>query len=148
MFGAKRPPSPKEIGSLIGIGSTVRGDIVFHGGLRIDGKVVGSVHCNEGEQGGMLVISEHGSVEGEVRAAHLVLAGSITGPVHASEMVELQPKARIVGDLHYKALEMHHGAVIDGHLVHEGGAGRPPTTLKLAAVAGAPADDMPASMAG
>lgn len=146
MFGSKRPPAAKEIGSLVGAGTSIRGDIVFHGGMRIDGEVIGNVLCSEGEKGGMLVISEHGRVAGEVRAAHLVVAGSIAGPVYASQMVELQPKARIVGDLHYKALEMHHGAVIDGTLFHDGGPGRPATPLQLGVAPGAA--DNPGTAAG
>jgi cytoskeletal protein CcmA (bactofilin family) len=31
-------------------------------------------------------------------------------------MLELQPKARIEGDVHYRALEMHQGAIISGQL--------------------------------
>jgi len=135
MFG-KRPVSPKEIASLIGVGSTISGDITFSGGLRVDGTVRGAVRCSDGEKSGMLVISEHGSVEGEVRAAHLVVAGRITGPVYVTELVELQPKARIVGDVHYRALEMHHGAVVEGLLVHESVQESPRTIgLKLAVAA-------------
>jgi cytoskeletal protein CcmA (bactofilin family) len=140
MFNKQRPPAPKEIGSLVGAGSSVTGDVVFAGGLRIDGHVAGSVRCTDGEKGGMLVISELGSVAGEVRAAHLVVAGRIEGNVYASELVELQPKARVSGDLHYRAIEMHHGAVVDGHLVHLSEAGKPATTLKLAAAGPKPQD--------
>lgn len=134
---SKKPTAPKEIGSLIGTGTTVIGDLVFTGGLRIDGNVKGAVRCVEGETGGMLVISETGAVEGEVRAAHLVVAGRINGPVFASELVELQPKARVNGDVRYRALEMHHGAIVDGTLMHDAGDGTatrsgPPPTLKLA----------------
>lgn len=134
---SKKATAPKEIGSLIGSGTTVIGDLVFSGGVRIDGQVKGAVRCVDGEKGGMLVISETGAVEGEVRAAHLVVAGRITGPVYASELVELQPKARVTGDLRYRALEMHHGAIVDGTLMHEAGDGTttksgPPPTLKLA----------------
>lgn len=136
MFG-KRPVTPKEIGSLIGTGTTVSGDVTFTGGLRIDGTVRGAVRCSDGEKGGMLVISELGSVEGEVRASHLVVAGRITGPVHASELVELQPKARVVGDVHYRALEMHHGAVVEGMLVHES-VQEAPRTVGLKLAVGAP----------
>jgi cytoskeletal protein CcmA (bactofilin family) len=133
MFGNKSPASAKEIGSLIGVGTTLVGDITFSGGLRIDGTVRGAVRCTEGEKGGMLVISEHGRIEGEVRAAHLVVAGSIAGPVFASELVELQPKARLAGDLHYRALEMHHGAIVDGRLVHQSEEARGTAgSLKLA----------------
>jgi cytoskeletal protein CcmA (bactofilin family) len=133
MFGNKSTGSSNEIGNLIGVGTTLVGDITFSGGLRIDGTVRGAVCCAEGEKGGMLVVSEHGKIEGEVRAAHLVVAGVICGPVFASELVELQPKARLAGDLHYRALEMHHGAIVDGRLVHQGDEARAGASgLKLA----------------
>jgi cytoskeletal protein CcmA (bactofilin family) len=122
MFGKKAIPS--EIGSLIGAGTTVNGDVIFSGGLRVDGIVRGAVRCTEGDKGGVLVISEHGSIEGEVRASHLVVAGRIQGPVHASELVELQPKAQIHGDLQYRAIEMHHGAIVEGLMVHIPAEGR------------------------
>ncbi|HUN93784.1 MAG TPA: polymer-forming cytoskeletal protein [Burkholderiaceae bacterium] len=115
---SKKPTTQKEIGSLIGAGTSISGDVTFSGGLRIDGAVKGAVRCVEGDKGGMLVISEHGSIEGEVHVAHLVVAGKITGPVYASELVELQPKARVAGDVHYRALEMHNGAVVEGSLAH------------------------------
>ena len=90
------------------------------------------VQFAEGEKAGMLVISELGAVEGEVRAAHLVVAGRINGPVRASELVELQPKARISGDVHYRALEMHNGAIVDGTLVYAAGESTAKAGLKLA----------------
>lgn len=133
---SKKPAAPKEIGSLIGAGTTVTGDVLFSGGLRIDGVVKGAVRCTDGEKGGMLVVSEHGTVEGEVRTAHLVVAGRIVGPVYASELVELQPKARVTGDVHYRALEMHHGAVVEGTLAHRSAPElkiEPKLALKLAA---------------
>ncbi|MBS1162984.1 MAG: hypothetical protein H6R03_880 [Burkholderiaceae bacterium] len=104
MFG-KKSNGDKHIASLIGAGSTLVGDLAFAGGLRIDGTVQGSVHCVGGEGSGMLVISEKGVVEGEVRAAHLVVAGRIAGPVYTTEVVELQPTARVAGDIRYRALE-------------------------------------------
>jgi cytoskeletal protein CcmA (bactofilin family) len=135
MFGSKRSV-PKEIGSLVGVGTTVHGDVVFSGGLRIDGTVQGSVRCIDGDAGGILVVSETGVVEGGVRAAHVVVAGCINGPVMASELVELQPKARVNGDVSYRAIEMHHGAIVQGKLAHgDAGtelAGRSAAPLKLA----------------
>jgi cytoskeletal protein CcmA (bactofilin family) len=121
MFG-KKSSGDKHIASLVGAGSTFVGDLTFSGGLRIDGTVQGSVRCVGGEGSGILVISEKGVVEGEVRAAHLVVAGRITGPVYTTEVIELQPTARVVGDVRYCALEIHHGAVVEGKLVHESGA--------------------------
>jgi cytoskeletal protein CcmA (bactofilin family) len=145
MFG-KKPITPKEIASLIGAGSTITGDITFTGGLRIDGTVRGAVRCVDGDKGGMLVVSEHGHIEGEVRAAHLVVAGRITGNVFAKELVELQPKARVTGDVNYRALEMHHGAVVEGLLVHQPSVEPRTTNLKLAI--GAPKSEPKAESGG
>jgi Integral membrane protein CcmA involved in cell shape determination len=117
MFG-KKAAAQYQIGSLIGATTTISGDVTFVGGMRIDGTVKGAVRCAEGEKSGLLVISEHGRVEGEVCAAHLVVGGRIAGPVNAGQLVELQPKARIVGDVRYAALEMHHGAVVEGMMIH------------------------------
>jgi cytoskeletal protein CcmA (bactofilin family) len=116
MFGKKA--IAQEIGSLIGASTTVTGDVSFSGGLRVDGLVRGAVRCGEGDQGGILVVSEHGTIEGEVRASHIVVSGRIQGPVHAAVLIELQPKARVQGDIQYRALEMHHGAVVEGLMVH------------------------------
>jgi cytoskeletal protein CcmA (bactofilin family) len=123
MFGKKA--IAQEIGSLIGAGTTVTGDVSFSGGLRVDGVVRGAVRCSEPEKGGILVISEHGTIEGEVRASHVVVSGRIQGPVHAAVLIELQPKARVQGDVQYRALEMHHGAVVEGLMVHIPAEGRP-----------------------
>lgn len=125
MLGRK---TKSTIDSLIGISTTVEGNVLFKGGLRIDGNVKGNVIA-DAEQDSMLVISEHAKVEGEVRVAHLVVNGEIVGPVHSSELLELQPKARITGDVHYKALEMHGGALVSGKLTHDE-TGEP--VLKLA----------------
>lgn len=116
------------IDSLIGISTNIEGNVRFRGGLRIDGNVKGNVIA-EGDDPSMLVISEHAKIEGEVRVAHLVVNGEIIGPVFSTELLELQPRARITGDVHYKALEMHGGALVAGKLTHDQ-VGEP--VLKLA----------------
>lgn len=126
MFNRKQK---NTIDSLIGASSTIEGNLHFKGGLRIDGNVKGNVIADAGEMS-MLVISEKASIDGEVRAAHVVVNGEINGPVYSSELLELQPKARISGDVYYKALEMMNGAVVTGKLSHEQGA---EPVLKLAA---------------
>lgn len=116
MFG-KRKVNPGTIDCLIGAGTTIRGDVRFRGGLRVDGEVIGSVVSEDG-QPGMLVVSENARIEGQVRAALLVINGTIVGPVQADDLLELQPKAKVSGDVRYRAIEMHHGAVLDGSLAH------------------------------
>jgi cytoskeletal protein CcmA (bactofilin family) len=103
------------IGTLVGADTRIDGDIHFKGGLRIDGHVRGNVIADPLE-GAMLIISENAKVDGEVRGAHLVINGEINGAVVSTALLELQPKARITGDVTYQALEMHGGAIVAGRL--------------------------------
>ncbi|HEY1102729.1 MAG TPA: polymer-forming cytoskeletal protein [Burkholderiaceae bacterium] len=112
MFNRKKQPPIK---SLIAADSTIQGHISFGEGLRIDGKVYGNVLAIEGRPS-ILVISESAVVTGEIHADHVIINGKVTGQVNASELLELQPTARIEGDVNYRALEMHQGATIAGKL--------------------------------
>jgi cytoskeletal protein CcmA (bactofilin family) len=118
MFERKKPQPPqKRLDSLIGAGTTVDGDVAFTGGLRIDGTVNGNVATVD-HQAGTLVISEQARVAGEVRVSHVVINGTVTGPVSANDYLELQAKARVHGDVRYRSLEMHVGAIVEGKLAH------------------------------
>jgi cytoskeletal protein CcmA (bactofilin family) len=112
MFGKKKQP---PIRSLIAEGSAIEGHYKFTDGLRVDGQVKGDIRAND-DRPSILVISETAQVVGEVHADHVIVNGHVKGPVHAAELLELQPKARIEGDVHYKALEMHQGATITGQM--------------------------------
>lgn len=127
MWLAKKKPPP--IKSLIGEGMQLRGELHFADGLRIDGEVLGDVVAAEGPS--ILVISENARVHGKVKAAHVIINGEVRGPVFSDEMLELQPKARVTGDVRYEVLEMHPGAMIDGELRPLKAAEKP--ALKLAA---------------
>ena len=126
MFNKKKQPA---IRSLIADGNHIEGNVQFTDGLRVDGSVVGNVCSNE-EQNSILVISETASVTGEIHADHVIINGTVKGPVFAALMLELQPKARITGDVRYETLEMHQGATIDGELKPLKAEDRP--ALKLA----------------
>ena len=128
MFNKKKQPPIK---SLIAEGSEIIGNISFTDGLRVDGNITGNISAS-GEVASILVISEIASVVGEVIADHIIINGSVKGPIHARKMLELQPKARIEGDVEYAALEMHQGALITGQLRPILAEGEKPT-LKLAA---------------
>jgi cytoskeletal protein CcmA (bactofilin family) len=116
MFGKSNTPSP--IDSLIGTGTMIEGDISFTGGLRIDGHVKGNVKAT-GNKPGTLVISELAKVEGDIDVAHVVINGTVAGPVRGSEYVELLPKARVTGNVSYKSIEIHVGAIVMGQLAFE-----------------------------
>ncbi|MFM9835567.1 MAG: polymer-forming cytoskeletal protein [Methylophilaceae bacterium] len=117
MFFKRTNKIDSRIDTLVGAETRIDGDMVFSGGLRVDGTIRGNVFEQPGSPS-TIILSEHGRIEGSVTAAKIVLNGTVVGPVKSAQFIELQTKARITGDLHYKSLEMHTGAVIDGKLVH------------------------------
>lgn len=95
----------------------VVGDIKFTDQLFVSGRVSGNVLAEDGKA--TLVVSEEGCVSGEVRVPNVVINGRIEGNVYASNKVELASHAKVQGNLYYKLIEMHLGALVDGQLVHD-----------------------------
>jgi cytoskeletal protein CcmA (bactofilin family) len=117
MFNNNRKQArPAEVTTLIAGSTEIRGDVHFHGRLHVDGKIDGAIR-GEGAQA-MLTLSEHAKVTGELQAPHIIINGSVTGDVTASERLELASNARVEGNVFYKVLEMSAGAQINGKMVH------------------------------
>ncbi len=116
MFGMKKSKTGKlpQIGTVVGRGTDVSGDVRFEGGMHIDGKVSGNVSSPEGEH--TLILSEVGMIEGEVRVPTVVINGEVHGDVYAHH-VELAANASIHGTVYYHYLEMMMGSVVNGQLV-------------------------------
>ena len=115
-----------KIQTLIGQHTQMHGDVRFSGGLHVDGTIKGNVIADDGS-GSMLTLSEHGTIEGEVRVQNIVLNGTVIGDVYADERIELDSSARVTGNVFYNLIEMSMGAEVNGNLVHrpEGGAPAP-----------------------
>lgn len=118
MFSKKKKFNSARIDTLVGQGTTLNGNLLFSGGLHVDGKIVGNVVAEE-DSDAMLILSEHGSIEGEVKVPNMVLNGEIIGDVFGSNRVELAPKSRINGSVYYNLIEMAIGAEVNGGLVHQ-----------------------------
>ena len=128
MLGNKRTPSPSStaaqtsskpvdtIDTLIGQKTLFKGDIEFSGGLRIDGQIKGNITARD-ESNSTLVLSELSEVEGNVSVPHVIVNGMVKGNIVSTGRVELQSKSQIIGDVHYRAVEMELGATINGSLV-------------------------------
>src|SRR3979411_2130886 len=116
MFNKASKPQ-NRMDSLIGATTRIEGHVICSGGLRVDGMVRGNV-ASVADQPGTLVVSSDARIDGEVQAAHIVVNGTINGPVHATETLELQAGTVGKGDVDYKSLEIHQGAVVEGRLVH------------------------------
>ena len=117
MLGNKKIKASK-IETLIGQSIELDGDLSFHGGLHLDGKINGNVSSDNGS-GSVLVVSEQGQISGDVHVPYAVINGTINGYVYASEKLELSNKACITGNVHYNVLEMASGASVNGNMLHK-----------------------------
>ena len=115
--GKKSKRSSTKVDTIIGQQTRIEGDVHFSGGLHIDGQVKGGVIA-EADSTSVLTVSEHGSIEGDVRVPTVILNGRVNGDVRSDERIELAAKARVDGDVYYNLLEMAMGAAVNGSLVH------------------------------
>lgn len=113
------PRSGPLINSLLSAGTRIQGDVLFAGGMHVDGAVTGSVRA-DGDTASRLVIGESAVIEGSVTADVVELHGTVRGDIHARQRAALGPGARVEGNLHYGAIEMAAGAHIKGKLVRSG----------------------------
>lgn len=104
--------------TLISSQTQITGDVYFSGGLHIDGEIRGAVVA-EPDSKAVVRVSDHGVVEGEVRAPHIIINGRVDGDVFSSEHVELAANAIVNGTVHYQLIEMVMGAQVNGSLVHD-----------------------------
>ncbi len=132
MFSSRQSKPQNRIDSLVGAGTRIEGNVTFTGGLRVDGEIKGSVIAEPGKPS-TLVLSEQARVEGEIKVTHLVINGTVVGPVYVADYLELQSKARVTGDVQYKALEIQLGAIVEGKLIHLAEAADKVVAFKLGA---------------
>jgi len=112
----KSTVAPGQVDTLIGPQVVIRGDFHFAGGLYVEGRIVGKVIASNGEAA-VITLAEGGVVEGEIRAPNVIINGQLVGDAHG-DRVELHPKARVNGNVHYKVIEMIAGSTLTGRLMH------------------------------
>ena len=122
MFWKKKGMSVdiSRLASLLGRDTAVRGDVIFGGGLRIDGRVEGNV-LSQPDSPGLLVLSETGVVVGGVKVHDAVINGRVEGDLEVTHFLELQSNARVTGNISYRTLKLECGATVDGKLERLGG---------------------------
>lgn len=128
MLGRKKRKQNK-IDSLVGQHTEIAGDVRFSGGLHVDGAVRGNVVAGADERS-TLTLSEHGTIEGEVRVPYVILNGLVKGDVYATDHVELAANARVEGDVYYNLIEIAMGAEVNGKLVRIAEPERTPLALR------------------
>jgi cytoskeletal protein CcmA (bactofilin family) len=105
----------------VGRNINVSGRLVFQEPVRIEGNFRGEVSSSE-----LVVISEHGTIEGRVRTPRLLVLGELRGDVTDSRLVVLGPRARVFGRIEADSLRISEGALLEGdvRVPRAGGAPR------------------------
>ncbi len=117
MFGkkTKKRIEVTKLSSLVDEDMNIVGDVLFSGGLRVDGKIEGNVLGDQVEKS-LIVISHKGCIVGRVRAYDAVINGTISGDLEVEHFLELQDQAKISGNITYHHLQMECGALVEGRL--------------------------------
>ena len=114
----KKKIKTTKIDTLVGRHTKIVGDIRYGGGLHIEGVVEGNI-APEQDDKGVVILSELGVVEGEIRGPSIIINGTVNGNVYATGTIELAAGAKINGNVYYNLLEMTVGAEVNGNLVHQ-----------------------------
>lgn len=107
--------SAERFDTLIGPYSLIKGELRLSGSTRIDGRVEGNITA--GVDSVTVVISEGAQVQGDILAHRILVAGKVSGQIHATERVELQAQCMVQGDIKYGSIAIEHGARVMGLLL-------------------------------
>jgi len=121
---SKRPkqgPSPLSLdqetfSTLIGRQTVMEGQLRIRESIRIDGELIGQVQAPS-DQAVAVVVSPTGHVQGDILARRVVIAGRVSGHIHAQDRVELHAGCLVQGDIKYGSIAIEHGARVLGLLL-------------------------------
>jgi cytoskeletal protein CcmA (bactofilin family) len=122
MFNNKSKSETAEIAvptgsaSLIGSGTSLKGDITSSGDLRIDGTLVGNIICSA-----KVIIGANGVVEGDVSGLTADIMGKVSGTIKVKELLQLKSNCQVNGNIHSAKLQIEPAANFNGqcHMIHE-----------------------------
>jgi cytoskeletal protein CcmA (bactofilin family) len=106
----------EKFDTLIGRHAEIQGCLKLMESVRIDGKVQGSIEAPN-DASISVVIGPTGEVLGDVRASRIIVAGQVSGNIHAFDRVEVMASALIQGDIRYASLAVEHGAKLLGLMI-------------------------------
>lgn len=109
MMNKKNKKLFDTIETLIGNGTTFKGDILSTKSLRIDGILVGNI-----KEAANVIVGETAQVRGSITANYVVVDGVVEGNITANDCIELLNKSKVTGDLTTTILSINEGAVFKG----------------------------------
>ena len=107
---AKNGESESLLGNMIKSGTVIKGDIKCTGDIRIDGKLVGSLHTE-----GRLVVGESGHIEGDITCKNADISGAIHATINVQELLSLKASCNLEGEISTNKLHIEPGASFTGN---------------------------------
>lgn len=115
---AQDKPTSGNGTTLIGSGTTLKGDISSNSDLRIDGTVIGNIHSSA-----KVVIGANGVVEGDISGNQADIIGKVTGNIKAKDLLQLRGDSTVTGNLYAEKLQVEPSATFNGQC-HMGATGK------------------------
>jgi cytoskeletal protein CcmA (bactofilin family) len=113
MFNAKSK-SDSVIGAsagntLIGAGTTIKGDLISNGDVRIDGTLIGNISGSA-----KVLIGQEGVVQGDIEGQQADIQGKVTGKLQIRELLNLRGDAIIRGNINAGKLQIEPSVTFNG----------------------------------
>jgi len=110
MFAKDEERTAADVNTIIGEGTTLKGDVKVEGSIQVDGEFEGTIDATD-----TLVIGESGKVDGDATVANAAIGGRMYGNVFASGKIELQRGSQLLGDIKTRGLVIEDGVVFQGN---------------------------------
>ena len=102
--------SASFINTLVGHGSSFKGDVTVHGFFRVDGDFLGAIQTE-----GRILVSSSGRIKGSLTGRDIVIGGVVKGNIYATERISLLSTALVVGNLYAPRIQMEQGVLVEGY---------------------------------
>ncbi|MCZ6478970.1 MAG: polymer-forming cytoskeletal protein [candidate division NC10 bacterium] len=97
---------------VIGKGLVVRGELSGEGNIELGDQFEGKICLT-----GSVVVLEGASIQSDISATEIVVAGAVRGNLMATEKVEFSSSGRLFGNVRSKVLVVREGARVSGRIL-------------------------------
>ena len=95
--------------SMIGAGTTLKGDITSSGDIRIDGTLKGNIIGSS-----KVIIGANGVVEGDISGQQADIMGKVSGSIKVKDLLQLKNGSSVEGNISAGKLQVEPSAVFNG----------------------------------
>ncbi len=95
--------------NMIGIGTTIEGNISSSENIRFDGNLIGNLNTK-----GKVFVGQTGKITGEIRCKNCEVEGVVDGRVVVEELLSLRSMSKLYGEIRTGKLAIEPGATFTG----------------------------------